>query len=310
MFRDTYGMRRGSTPKSHQVPKLEDLLATNRPDILIVQNGTNLFDLFRDGRTVQPQRQGPLLKHYIEPFIEKLLCPASSVRKIYWVSSPTSGRVSKEIQNFVFDQLCQLAGGAITVIDSRQLVSYPYHNMAPDREHFIGNDMDRWADSVYEIIQKDLSSLSLANSRPLHELVSHPGSEQSISINGKSKETELYVSATLTFKSDPMNVKALVPYQDSLVAYVYTVRQVVEGEYTEKDILVMHPAHIGLKIQPLKNYQIGRTYNLRLRELETTQWSTVKSKDDTGAIDLTPYIQAEDDLRIQGHGRGASIDVH
>ena len=308
--RDTYGMRRGSTPKSHQVPKLEDLLATNRPDILIVQNGTNLFDLFRDGRTVQPQRQGPLLKHYIEPFITKVLGPASSVRKIYWISSPTSGRVSKEIQDFVFEQICLLGGEAITVIDSRQLISYPYRNMAPDREHFIGKDMDQWADKVYEVIQKDLASQSLATLKLLHALPPGAGADQSNSINGKAKEADLYVRATLTFKSEPLKVKALLPYQDSLVAYVYSVRQVVEGEYAEKNILVMHPAHIGLKIQSLKNHQIGKTYNLRLRELETTQWSTVKSKDDSGAIDLTPYIQVEDDLKILEHGHGAVSEAH
>ena len=52
VVQDTYGMKRGSFPKSHPVPKLEELISTNRPDIVIVQNGTNLFDLFRDDQTV------------------------------------------------------------------------------------------------------------------------------------------------------------------------------------------------------------------------------------------------------------------
>ena len=45
-------MRRGSVPGSHPVPKIEDLIATIRPDILIMQTGTNLFDLFPDRKTV------------------------------------------------------------------------------------------------------------------------------------------------------------------------------------------------------------------------------------------------------------------
>ena len=32
----------------------------------------------------------------------------------------------------------------------------------------------------------------------------------------------------------------------------------------------MHPAHIGLKIQPLEKYEIGKTYELHLHELEGT----------------------------------------
>jgi hypothetical protein len=117
------------------------------------------------------------------------------------------------------------------------------------------------------------------------------------------------VNATLTFKSEPLRLKELMPYQESLVAYVYAVREVLAGQYDEKNILVMHPAHIGLKSQPLKNYKIGKDYKLRLRELETTQWSTVKTKDDTGAIDLTPYIQVEDDIRIMGHGQETANDA-
>src|SRR6266705_5443944 len=34
-LRDVYGMTRGHTPKSHPVPKLEDLMTTIQPDILV-----------------------------------------------------------------------------------------------------------------------------------------------------------------------------------------------------------------------------------------------------------------------------------
>jgi len=42
---DVYGQTRGHVTGSHPVPKLEDLLAKLQPDILIMQTGTNLFDL-------------------------------------------------------------------------------------------------------------------------------------------------------------------------------------------------------------------------------------------------------------------------
>jgi hypothetical protein len=72
---------------------------------------------------------------------------------------------------------------------------------------------------------------------------------------------------------------------------------VIEGEYTEKQILVMHPAYIGLRHQSLGRYHVGESYDLKLRELEGSLWSTVKSKDDSGRIDLQPYIRIQDEAR-------------
>jgi hypothetical protein len=240
---DVYGMRRGSVPGAHPVPKIEDLIATIRPDILIMQTGTNLFDLFPDRKTVNPHRHGPELRNYLVPFISKVTRSPSTLRKIYWVASPTSGRVSKEIQDFVVEQTRADIGHIANVIDSRTLVSYPYKHMEPDQ-----------------------------------------------------------VSAKLVFKTPPIPVKEFLPYQEFLVGYVYEVDHVIAGEYTEKQILVMHPAYIGLRRQWLR-YRIGRTYKLRLHELEGTLWKTVKSKDDSGLINLQPYIRIEDEAKHPENAR-------
>jgi hypothetical protein len=135
-FQDTYGMRRGSRPKPHLVPKLDDLLSAIRPEILVMQTGNNILSLFRDGKTVLPARHGPILKQLIAPFLSEALKAPSTLQRIYWVASPTSGRVSKGVQDFVVEQVRMLSAGEVTVIDSRPLVSYPYRHMAPDREHF------------------------------------------------------------------------------------------------------------------------------------------------------------------------------
>jgi len=156
-LQDVYGQTRGHTPSSHAVPKLEDLLATLQPDILIMQTGTNLFDLFPDHKSVNPNRHGAALRTYFVPFINKAVHTPSSLRKIYWVASPTSGRVSKEIQDFVFQQTRADVGHVADIIDSRTLVAYPYRHMEPDKEHFLGADMDQWADRVFDIVEHDLS---------------------------------------------------------------------------------------------------------------------------------------------------------
>jgi len=165
---DVYGMTRGHRPKPHLVPKLDDLLAATDPDILVMQTGGNLFGLFSGRQSAKPDRDAPALKKYLSPFIEKAIAPPSRLRKIYWVAPPISGRVSKEIQDFVFEQTREDIGGVANVIDSRTLVSYPYKHMEPDKEHFIGEDMDTWADKVFAIIDRDLSAQSWSSLKPLN----------------------------------------------------------------------------------------------------------------------------------------------
>jgi hypothetical protein len=295
-------MRRGYTPGAHPVPKLEDLLTTVRPDILIMQTGTNLFDLFPDQKTVNPGRHGPALRSYLAPFVTKAIKNPSTLRKIYWVSSPISGRVSREIQEFVVERTRAEIGGIANIIDSRTLVAYPYRHMEPDKEHFIGADMDVWADKVYDIVEHDLSLQPFAALKPLSErapelVVAH---EQAVPSVEKPKEHAVLVKGKLIFKTEPIPVREFLPYQEFLVGYVYEVNRVIAGVYTEKQILVMHPAYIGLKRQKLR-YRIGRTYKLQLRELEETVWKTVKSKDDSGLINLQPYIRIQDEIKHPEH---------
>jgi hypothetical protein len=305
---DVYGMRRGSVPKVHPVPKLEDLLARLRPDVLVMQTGGNLFDLFPDHKTVRPDRDTPELRKFVFPFISKAISRESSLKKIYWVASPISGRVSQQVQNFVVEQVRGYFGTAATVIDSRSLLSYPYHHMEPDHEHFIGEDMETWADKVSAIINQDLSSQSVVSLKPLGELfpqiatASQP-TPSPVQVAEDAENGELRVHARLVFKSKPMRVEEFLPYQESMVGFVYDVRKVVAGEYDEAQILVMHPAYIGLKKQPLHKYRIGRTYRLRVRELEGTSWATVKRRDDSNRIDLQPYIQIEDEAKYPESAR-------
>jgi hypothetical protein len=301
---DVYGQTRGHVPGSHQVPKLEDLLVKFQPDILIMQTGTNLFDLFPDKRNVNPNRHGSELRSFLVPFINKAVQTPSNLRKIYWVASPTSGRVSKEIQDFVLERTKADIGSVANVIDSRTLVSYPYHHMEPDKEHFLGADMEQWADRVFDIVERDLSSQPIAALKPLSQtaIAQAPVPEPTPPAE-RPKETTLEVKARLVSKTQPVPVEEFLPYQEFLVGYVYDVTRVISGEYSEKQILVMHPAYIKLEEQRLGRWRIGRTYRLQLHELENTVWKTVKSKDDSGLISLQPYIRVQDEMKHPDHAR-------
>ena len=300
-LRDTYGTPNGHRPTSHTVPKLDDLLATIQPDILVMQTGSNLFGLFSGREKVKPDRDGPILRKYLVPFVKKAITPPSKLRKIYWIAPPISGRVSGEVQEFVFGQTQKGIGSVTNVIDSRKLVSYPYKHMEPDKEHFIGEDMNRWADKVWGEIDRDLSAQSWSNVRPLSESIAKltPVAAPSATPTAAS----LVVKAKLVSKTTPIKKEELLPYQEFLVGFVYDVEEVTAGEYSEKQILVMHPAYIGLQPQALGKFRIGKTYELQLRPLDGSIWSTIKSKDDSGRIELEPYIRVQDEGRYPKSGR-------
>jgi hypothetical protein len=119
----------------------------------------------------------------------------------------------------------------------------------------------------------------------------------------KPKEKTLLVKAKLIAKTQPVPVNEFLPYQEFLVGHLYEVARVIAGDYSEKQILVMHPAYIKLKEQRLGKWKIGKTYKLQLHELENTVWKTVKSKDDSGLINLQPYIRVQDEKRHPDHAR-------
>src|ERR1051326_6884614 len=217
-LQDVYGQTRGHVPGSHPVPKLEDLLATLQPDILIMQTGTNLFDLFPDKKSVNPNRHGAELRSFLAPFINKAAHTPSNLRKIYWVASPTSGRVSKEIQDFVLQQTRNEIGHVAEVIDSRTLVSYPYHHMEPDKEHFIGAEMDTWADKVFDIVETALSSQQIASLKPISQtaIAQAPAPEPTPPAE-RPKEATLQVRAKLVAKTQPVPVEEFLPYPEFLV---------------------------------------------------------------------------------------------
>src|SRR4029450_2187219 len=201
-LRDTYGTPSGHRPTSHAVPKLDALLATMPPEILVMQTGSNLFELFSGREKVKPDRDGPMLRKYLVPFVKKAITPPSKLRKIYWVAPPTSGRVSGEVQEFVFEQTQNDIGSVTHVIDSRKLVAYPYKHMDPDKEHFSGEDMNRWTDNVWGEIDRDLSAQSWSNVRSLSESLARlvPASTPTTTPTAAS----LIVKAKLVSKTKPI----------------------------------------------------------------------------------------------------------
>jgi hypothetical protein len=116
------------------------------------------------------------------------------------------------------------------------------------------------------------------------------------------RRKSLVVRAKLVAKSTPIETDRLLPYQESLVSYLYQVKELISGEYRETELTVMHPAHVRLNPQALSKYKIGRTYTLDLVDFEGSPWESIKRSEETGRIELSPYIRREDEVRFPSGG--------
>lgn len=302
--RDTFGMEKGRKPGTYTIPKLEEIAEILQPDLLVMQNGTNLLSLFSDGQTILPARHGTQIRSYMSPFVHQLAERVHSLKKVYWVAPPVSERVSTEVQDFLFKRMNAYASPLIEFIDSRTLVPYPYKNVMPDREHFIGKDMEVWAEKIFKRMETDIVNEAYSKSPEQLAVASSSDADAgSVASSARSARASLSVRGRLMVKSRPLALEKITPYQESMVGFLYRVEQVVRGTYAEKDVLVMHPAHISQKPEPLEKYVVGETYSMDLVEFEGSPWESIKRSEQTGRFELLPFIRKEDEARFPSGSR-------
>ncbi len=299
-FQDTYGMSRGHRPNKYDVPKIEMLLESQKPDILIVQLGNNLFDLLKGNNY---SRMGPMLQPYIAPFLSKVAHSAGAPKRVYWVSPPETERIARTAHDILVERLRATEGDWLKVIDSRLLLKYPYRNLQPDKQHFFGPDAVIWADSVFDIIKKDLEAAPLASSIAPTNLLPPPPPAPTPAEVAKSAppaptRPSLYIKASLEYITAPFSKEEIAPYNESLVGFVYRVRYVMQGEFKGTHLVVLHAAHIDGKRQSLSGYYINQTRRMRLIPLEDTPWATLKAKDDPRFVDMERFISEEDNIKL------------
>lgn len=288
-FQDTYGMKRGHRPSRYTVPKIEELLPRLRPEVLIVQLGNNLFDLLK-GR--DKARNGAALEPFIRPFLAKIAESGPAVRRIYWIAPPVSGVVTEEAQDILVERLEQSGGPGMRVIDSRQLIEYPYRNLQPDKQHFFGPDMEIWADRVFHIIREDLEDSSLQSGGALLAGGAAPGPV------APEEAPVLVVQCSLEKMNVPYRHEEIAPYHESLVAFVYRVQRVLKGDFRGTHLVVLHAAHVGGKRQSMHRFHLGQSRIMRLLPVDRTPWATLKAKDDPRFLELERFIREDDHRKL------------
>jgi hypothetical protein len=299
--KDIYGMKRGHKPAPHRIPKIEDLIKATQPDILVFQCGNNFFDLFKHGKTVN-QKAGNTIKAHVVPLARWIGANAPSVKRWYWVSPPEAGNITDEVQEFIFENIQLPVAGLAVMLDSRQITSYPYPSQDRDRMHFWGQAANDWGRDTFRLISKDLSGVDLSKLPSVVSLASDKQQQATDLTNSPAPPTQttaaappLRLRAKLVAMSATPAPEVFAPYGEFLVGYLYEVLNVESGSYSEKQLLVLHPAYIKHSRQDLSHLKLGGSYNLEVAEVQDDSlWSTTHRSDTVASPDLFPHLLARD----------------
>ena len=135
---------KGHPPEPYSTPKLESLLREIRPQVVIVQLGTNWFDVLNDRLD---DEQIARLRTFVERF-------ASEVRErvprpqLIWITPPDSykfRRLQIEVTRLISKESKRLN---FLLVDSSELVRYVPGQTGSDGVHYGEADARKWAEGV------------------------------------------------------------------------------------------------------------------------------------------------------------------
>jgi len=298
--RDIYGIPAGHKPSGHRVPKVEDLVSEIQPDILILQNGNNFFDLFQ-GTQLDPNKSVARMRSYLAPF-RQWLANTPSIRHFYWVSPPQAGNVSAEVQQAVVDAIREEIEPQGRVIDSRLITRFPYKSQSADQMHFWGDEAFAWGRETFRVVANDLGNRRVSSREPA--MAKPMEIRRAIPVEDSE---ELLVRVRLEKLTPVPDPSSFAPYGDLMVAGLYRVLKVKSGHYEEKRIVIVHPAYINHHAQNLSTLKPRRTFDFVLRELTgDSLWATARRQDSVGPFELSHYYLAVDEARHPSHSTQGS----
>lgn len=145
---------------SVSTPKIETLLAAQRPEIVIVQLGTNHYDsLLRDGKSSLPQ-----LAAIYEDFATTLRPPGGSVRMVIWITPPDSSKFPQWVEDEM-DHLISATNqrhGYYT-FQSRRFTRYVPGKTGSDGVHYNDAGAALWAAPVIRMLDAAFTKNRIKN---------------------------------------------------------------------------------------------------------------------------------------------------
>lgn len=255
---------------SRRVPKVETLMTEFKPDVVVVQTGTNLYAVLRDKRK-NPDERVRAVRYLIER-----MCRVIHDRgaRVYWISPPDShpGKYPRELQERMRGLLKECVVKYGQVYDSHAVTKYKDPYPANDGIHYGKEDSTKWALAV----AGDLVPWLTAGSRDDGIVADVTGAP--MELDGKEAETvrrgvpvdkpsnALVVEAVLSEKT-PMPGRT--DYRHALGLYEYQVTRVISGECPEDRVRVAHLIVVNRKACPESDRVPGDKATLELVPLAT-----------------------------------------
>jgi hypothetical protein len=143
---------KGRRPEPFPTPKLEQILLKTRPDLVLVQLGTNWFDLLEQAATPEVLER---LESIVERFVAALQ-GAEPRPQLVWITPPDSARF-RRVQGMVTALLRRVGRRrCFSCIDSSALVQYVPGQSGADGVHYATVAAEKWANGVKERLLKIL----------------------------------------------------------------------------------------------------------------------------------------------------------
>ena len=315
-LKDVYGMTAGHKPGYHKVPKLEDLLAKHRPEILIVQLGNCFHDFFptrnvRFGKKVIPQHylaRKPLnqVPQYLQAFRRTVIEHGSSLKAMCWIAPASTGTVSKELGDTLLGVYQRELPG-FEIFDSRKVTNYPYRHMDADGIHFWGKEAMDWSNNVHAFVASRLQDPRYRDMGSRKEKVVRAvtieeekaqkkrlAAAQAEALAGKSVKLALKLKS----RSALMPPSMIYPYRNEMAAYEYEVEEVLEGEFRGDRVRILHPIYLDLEPTTASQLEEGQMIKgIFFPFKHTSPWATWPRADDLPEDFRVGYYVAETDLK-------------
>jgi hypothetical protein len=193
----------------------------------------------------------------------------------------------KEKQDQLVEHIESYHAKNLSVIDSRNLLSYPYSHLQADKQHFMGKDMDLWADKVFDII-------SSGPSTPVASLPIAPPTSVPPPLPPRKKKEPIKVRALLEEITPPFSKEETAPYYKCLVEEVYKVISSSDKSLNNRRIAVLRIYLSNEKRMLLGGVHSLRANNLSLLPLEDSLLTTWKCRRDARYAELAQYVTEED----------------
>jgi hypothetical protein len=252
------------------VPKLEDLMATTKPTVVVVQTGINLYATLRSKR--RPKEENV---EEVRSLIDQMCYAIAEAGAIsYWVLPPHSHeeRYTREIQ----DELASLMREVVekyegTVFESQKVTKFVDPYPATDGIHYGPAEARGWAEKVSSHFNEFMKVAPPASTKTLVRAVplQSPPKERFAdrAAGGVEASSDLPGEVALRIKLEAksgIENPAELDYANALGLYEYQVVKDLRGNYPFDKIRIAQGIVFGRKLTGAAKAEIGSETELVL----------------------------------------------